>query len=264
MAFAPSTAPATPGIEVPTVTVAQIAELPMYVAPSAVQAANEQWLALTLQILGVEHRQRFDGPLDELWLHPQLLLTQTCGYPLKTRLGEQVRVLGRPCFELPDAENGRHCSLLIVRRDDPRHSLAQWRGSHGVLNSRDSNTGMNLLYRTLAPLAAPGSFFARESLSGSHRASLAQVPAGRADLAAIDSVTYAYLARHAADEVAGVRVLGRTEQSPTLPYITRVQGTDGDAVRAAMNRALAGLPQVRQVLGIVWVMPANLADYQGL
>ncbi len=245
-------------------TVAQIAELPMYVAPTAVHEANEQWLALTLELLGIEVHERFFGPLDELWLHPRLLLTQTCGYPLKTRLGERVRVVGRPCFDLPDARGGAHCSLLVAHRDDGRQALPQWLGSHGVINSRDSNTGMNLLYRTLAPYAAPGQFFARESISGSHRESLAWVATGRADLAAIDNVTYAYLARHAPEEVANVRVVGRSEHSPTLPYITRAHGVDGEAVRTAMNQALAALPQVREVLALTSVLPATLADYQHL
>lgn len=245
-------------------TVACLAELPMYIAPTPVRQASEQWLEETLRLLGSPRRERFDGPLDDLWLHPRLLLAQTCGYPLKTRLHTQVQVVGRPCFDLSDAQGGRHCSLLVVRRDDARQVLAQWRGSHGVMNSADSNTGMNLLYRALAPLTATGPFFARESISGSHRESLRLVAAGEADLAAIDSVTFAYLARHAPEEVAGVRVLGRTEQSPTLPYITRATGVNPEALREAMNAALLALPHVRQVLAIDTVLPASLADYAGL
>lgn len=237
-------------------TVAQIAELPMYVAPAAVREASEQWLALTLQLLGVGARERFAGDLYDLWLHPRLLLAQTCGYPLRTRLGEQVQVIGRPCFDLPDARDGMHCSLLVVRRDDPRQALEQWRGSHVALNSRDSNSGTHLLYDTLEALAPRGQFFGRESLSGSHRQSLAWVATGKADLAAIDSVTFAYLP---AEEVAGVRILGRTRQSPTLPYITRAVGVEVESVRAAMNEAL---PAFRGVLGIRTVMRATLADYQ--
>ena len=42
---------------------------------------------------------------------------------------------------------------------------------------------------------------------------------GRADLAAIDSVTYDYLARFAPAEVAGLSVIARSAPSPTLPYI---------------------------------------------
>lgn len=239
-------------------TTAHIAELPMYVAPAAVREASEQWLAQTLQWLGVRQRERerFHGDLYDLWLHPRLLLAQTCGYPLRTRLGTQVQVVGRPCFDLPDAQDGQHCSLLVVRRDDPRQHLEQWRGSRGVFNSRDSNSGLHLLYRTLATLGPPEQFFAHESLSGSHRESLAQVAAGQADLAAIDSVTYAYLP---AEEVAGVRILGRTGPSPTLPYITRGAGVDPEALRTAMNQTLAPF---RPVLRIAQVLPATLADYQ--
>ncbi|XOV43867.1 PhnD/SsuA/transferrin family substrate-binding protein [Pseudomonas sp. App30] len=236
-------------------TAAQIAELPMYVAPSAMREASEQWLALTLQLLGVGARERFAGDLYDLWLHPRLLLAQTCGYPLRTRLGEQVQLVGRPRFDLPDAQNGAHCSLLVVRRDDPRQALEQWRGSHVALNSRDSNSGTHLLYDTLEALAPRGQFFARESLSGSHRQSLAWVATGKADLAAIDSVTFAYLP---AEETAGVRILGRTGQSPTLPYITRATGTAPEAIRAAMNQAL---PLFRDTLRITQILPATLTDY---
>lgn len=236
-------------------TAAQIAELPMYVAPSAVREASEQWLALTLQLLGVGARERFAGDLYDLWLHPRLLLAQTCGYPLRTRLGEQVQLVGRPRFDLPDAQDGAHCSLLVVRRDDPRQALEQWRGSHVALNSRDSNSGTHLLYDTLEALAPREQFFGRESLSGSHRQSLAWVATGKADLAAIDSVTFAYLP---AEETAGVRILGRTDQSPTLPYITRATGTDPEAIRAAMNQAL---PPFRDTLRITQILPATLTDY---
>jgi hypothetical protein len=52
-------------------------------------------------------------------LSPDLLLTQTCGY-LMTLLRDQVRIVGRPRYELPDASAGNHCSLILSRADDAR------------------------------------------------------------------------------------------------------------------------------------------------
>jgi hypothetical protein len=41
-----------------------------------------------------------------------------------------------------------------------------------VINSEDSNSGMNLLRQRLAPLQRDGQFFAKVGISGAHRESL--------------------------------------------------------------------------------------------
>lgn len=238
-----------------------IAELPMYPAPAAVGAAYEQWLRRTLQLLDIDEHTPWKGSLEALWLHPHLLLAQTCGFPLITQLKEQVRVVGHPCFDLPHAQNGQHCSVLVVRADDPRELLAEYFDCRAAYNSLDSNSGMNLLRHALIPHVRQGRFFASAQATGSHRESIAQVARGEADVAAIDSVTFAYLTRYAPHEVAGVRVLGRTASSPTLPYITALQGPDPQVLRAAMNGALQALPEVALTLGVVAVREAELGDY---
>jgi ABC-type phosphate/phosphonate transport system substrate-binding protein len=87
---------------------------------------------------------------------------------------------------------------------------------------------------------------------------------GTADLAAIDSVTFAYLARHAEEEVAGLRVIARSAFSPTLPFITAATVTDEqvEALRQVMNTALQELPEVSEILGLQEVLPAGESDYQ--
>ncbi len=240
-----------------------IAQLPMYTAPPAVEQASAQWLAQTARLLGVDVSP-FQGELDALWRHPRLLLAQTCGYPLVTRLHDAVRLVGRPCFQLPDAEGGQHCSLLVVKADDPRQGLAELHGCRGVINAYDSNTGMNLLRHSVAPHRRDGWFFRRMAVSGSHRASLHHIAQGEADLAAIDSVTFAYLKRHAPEQVAGVRVIASSVQSPTLPYITRANGPNPAELRDALNQALAALPAVAEALAITAVLATELDDYQAL
>jgi ABC-type phosphate/phosphonate transport system substrate-binding protein len=239
------------------------AELLMYVAPPRVQQAQEQWLERTVEILDVRRLDAQDLELKALWLSPHLLLTQTCGYPLMTELRGKVQVVGRPVYQLPHSADGNHCSLLVAREDDPRQALVEFRGSHGLLNSRDSNSGMNLFRHALAPLQQDGKFFADITLTGGHRASLAAIKAGDGDLAAIDSVTFDYLARDASEAVASVKVIARTANGPCLPYITRL-GADADVVRAAMNQALNEFPDVARVLAISEVLPAREADYQVL
>jgi ABC-type phosphate/phosphonate transport system substrate-binding protein len=241
-----------------------IAELLMYVAPEPVRQANERWLARILERVDATRLDAGALSLLELWLSPQLLLTQTCGYPLMTALRGRVRVLGRPRYELPDSTGGNHCSLLLTRADNPRRTLPDFRDSRGVINAEDSNSGMNLLRHRLAPLHRDGHFFAQVGISGSHRESLRRLREDLADLAAIDSVTFAYLARHAEEEVAGLRVVARSAFSPTLPFITAATVTDdqAEALRQVLNQTLRELPEVAQVLGLHEVLPASESDYQ--
>src|SRR5471032_51604 len=241
-----------------------IAELLMYVAPEPIRQANERWLALILERLNSTRLEAQNLSLPDIWLSPDLLLTQTCGYPLMTALRGQVRVVGRPRYELPDANGGNHCSLLISRADDARRTLPAFFDSRGVINGEDSNSGMNLLRHRLAPLHREGRFFASVGISGSHRESLRWLRDDLADLAAIDSVTFAYLARHAEAEVAGLRVIARSAFSPTLPYITAASASDEqiERLRRVMNEALRELPDVAEILGLREVLPATESDYQ--
>ena len=239
------------------------AELAMYVAPQQVSQANEQWLTRILELL---QQPRGDARgLDSLalWRSAHLLLSQTCGYPLLTQLRGQVQVIGRPQYEWSDSSGGEHCSVIVSRDADPRRDLGAFAGSRGVINDLHSNSGMNLLRHRLAPLQRGGRFFASVAVSGAHRQSLRWVREGWADLAAIDSVTFAYLARYAPAEVAGLRVVARTASSPTLPYITALNaGPDGaERIRQAMNTALLQLPEVAATLGLREVLPASEANY---
>ena len=237
------------------------AELLMYVAPERVREAQQKWLSRVLDWLAAERLDAQGLDLKQLWLSPQLLLTQTCGYPLMTQLRGQVQVVGRPIYQLPNSGGGNHCSLIVARADDPRQQLDDFRGSHGLINSEDSNSGMNLFRHALAPLQREGKFFAQVSLTGGHRNSLAALKAGVGDLAAIDSVTFDYLARDHSEEVAGIKVIARTAAGPCLPYITRLDN-DGAAIRRALNQALEALPDVARTLAISEVLPAAEGDYQ--
>ena len=242
------------------------AELLMYVAPEPIQHANQEWITRILEHLNLGQLNADHLDLHGLWLAPELLVSQTCGYPLMTQLRGQVRVIGRPRYALPHSRDGEHCSLLLTHDANPRRALADFYNSRGVINGHDSNSGMNLLRERLAPLQRDGRFFASVGISGAHRESLRWLREGRADLAAIDSVTYAYLARFAPQDVAGLRIVTRSAPSPTLPYIGALGLSDTQVIqlRQAMNQALQDLPQVAQTLGLQEVLPTSEDDYQVL
>lgn len=191
---------------------------------------------------------------DAAWLDPRLLLAQTCGYPFVTQLAGRVRLVATPVYDHPGCAGAWNGSFVVVRADAAASSVAELRGHVAAINDWNSNSGMNLLRRTVAPHADGGRFFASVVESGSHRASIALVARGEADVAAIDCVTFGNLARFAPDSVAGVRILAETAKTPGLPLITRAAASDDDV--AALRRALdafAGDPAaaaLRDVLGL--------------
>jgi ABC-type phosphate/phosphonate transport system substrate-binding protein len=168
---------------------------------------------------------------DAAWRDPRLLLAQTCGYPLMTRLQGQVRVVATPVYGHPGCAGALSGSFVIVRADAAASSIADLRGHVAAINDWASNTGMNLLRRTVAPHAVDGRFFARVTESGSHRASLVRVAQGEADVAAMDCVTFGNLARFAPEMVAGVRILAETAKTPGLPLITRAAANADEIAR---------------------------------
>lgn len=243
------------------------AALPMYVAPAEVQAASQEWLRESLALLGLGADLKLpEGDLVRFWRDPDLLLGQTCGYPLMTQLRGQVRVIGRPLYRLPDSRSGFHCSLLVVRRDDPRSSLEAFRDSALVINAEDSNTGMNLLRHRLLSLQEQGRFFASVAVSGAHRQSLREVVAGRADISAVDSVTWHYLTRFSPRETAELKVIGQTAPSPTLPLISSLAVSDqlASELIVALNESLKASARLRNVLSLDGVLASDEADYQCL
>ena len=124
--------------------------------------------------------------LETLWLSSDLLLGQTCGYPLTHVLAGRVTLVATPVFAVEGCEGPHYRSALIVRRDDDARHLADLRGRRAAVNYRGSHSGWNILRHEVAPLAEAGSFFAEVVDSGSHGGSMAAVAEGRADLAAVD------------------------------------------------------------------------------
>lgn len=200
--------------------------LPMY---NLTPALAQGWDALLLAVIdGLQQRGWTDvmeivaAPDDLMgfWRSPDVLLSQTCGYPYVMHLQSDVQLLATLEFEFPDCEGGKYRSLVVVHGSSVAKGLQDLRGQRVVINQPDSQSGMNALRHTIAPLAQSGRFFSSVQFSGSHKQSLLAVQRGQADVAAVDCVSFAYLMHHAGESVAGLRVLARTELTPGLPLIS--------------------------------------------
>lgn len=249
----------------------RIANLGMY-DPPWLQAANDALWTAIAERLGAAGWTDVPGALERtralrpIWRDPGLLLGQTCGYPLMTELRDQVQIVGAPVYDLPGCEGTFHRSVLVVADASPFEDLGALRGRTVAMNGPDSNTGMNLLRHAVAPLARDGRFFGRVVTSGGHLASLDLVRRGGADIAAVDAVTFELARRHHPEASEGLRVLGHTAQSPTLPFITSraTPRDDLERLREAMNAVLAEARPGSLVAktALRRIEPATHADYE--
>ena len=227
------------------------------------QAANDAlWSAIAsaLEVRGVVGAPQAllrGQPLDPVWSDPDLLLGQTCGYPLGDLIANrQVRLVATPRYQAPGCDGPYHRSAVVVRADSRATALADLFGGRCALNDYKSNSGMNLLRFEVAPLAREGRFFGEVVITGSHQRSAEQIAEGRSDVAAIDCVTWAHLQQLRPDLTRRLRVLTWTVRSPGLPLITG-RNTDAatyDALRSALEAvecdpALQGVRAVLMLKG---------------
>ncbi len=248
---------------------APVAALPMYDLPEIAAANDALWrrIAEGLGARGVAAPAALTRgrELAGLWRDPGLIFAQTCGYPLTTALGAAVVIVATPEYAFRGCRGVDRASLLVRAADDPRQDLAAFRGAVAAVNSWDSDSGMNLFRAAVAPLAGGRRFFSGVLVTGGHVASLEAVGDRRADLAAIDCVTFGLLTRVRPALTARVAVIGETPATPGLPYVmsARHGAATRDAVRGALFEALADptLTDARAALGLRGARPLAESDY---
>jgi len=183
------------------------------------------------------------------WQRDDLVLSQTCIYPLVTELPSSTVVVGTPTYHVDWSENGQYASVLIVRKSEKRKKLSSFAKSTLAYNSTDSQSGFNALKSLLADEQLinkqTNGFFSTAIQTHSHRASIKAVATGHADICAIDPVSWALSQRY--DQAAQkVHVLMPTGFAPALPLITSAVAIPAsltesqwtDAVMSAFEQAL--------------------------
>ncbi len=249
------------------------ASLPMYDLAAVRDATDAWWSGLARHFTAAG----IDSVPDALtrpgggtghWCAPRLLFSQTCGYPLVTALAGKVAVVATPVYDAPGCEGPRYSSMVVVGADSTARELADLSGARCALSSAGSWSGHHALRVLAAPMCSAGPLFGEAVASGGHAASIAMVAAGEADLAAIDCVTFALMADHMPESIAGIRILCQTPSAPGLPYITALSGGETglrrlrDGLLAALgDPALAASRKVLRIAGIEFLTPG---DYQEL
>lgn len=249
-----------------------IASLPMYDLPELHAATDAWWagLAPALRRAGVANvpeRLQRNMRFAAEWSDPALLISQCCGWDLTHDQAAIVTPVATPVYAAPGCAGPNYRSLFVVRVADAARGLADLRGRRCAMNMPGSQSGYNTLRYALARLAQGKAFFDTVLETGSHAASLAAVQSGAADLAAIDCVSYALLARYRPQATAGLRVLGWSRRVAALPYVTRadVSARQLEKLRTGLRLALTdtSLREVRDRLLLMdfVVLPASAYRY---
>jgi ABC-type phosphate/phosphonate transport system substrate-binding protein len=242
------------------------AMISMYDIPERRAAIDAWWTGLVRHwraagLSDIPATAHMPADLYELWLAPDVFIAQTCGYPLTHRLKDRVTLVATPVYAVEGCAGGNYHSVIVAPENSDVRTLDDVAGKTVAINGYDSQSGWNALRHSLIGKGAP----ARILESGGHRKSVAAVREGRADVAAIDCISYANLAAVAPQEIAPLRVIARSASAPALPYVTRRDIASGDLqkLRAGLQSAVTdpALAETRAAMLIAGVEIVPLKAY---
>ena len=212
------------------------AALPMYDLVELRDATCAWWDAIARHA-GVAADLLSPDDLTTHWTAPDLLFSQTCGYPLTHALAGRVRYLATPRYAAEGCDGPLYRSAVLVREASALRTFADASGKKVAINGFDSQSGCNVLRAMAARTSAVRPFFGGVVVTGSHAASLMAVVEARAELAAVDCVTLALLRAVRPTASTGLRAIAWSTAAPSLPYITGLRTSN--EVTTALAHGLA-------------------------
>jgi len=238
-----------------------IASLPMYDWPELTQAHDNFWnkFADQLRSNDIDAPQNLsrNAQDESYWLAPNLIIGQTCGYPLSTTLRGKVTYLATPVYNVQGC-NGPYYSSAIIARKNSELTFDKIASARFAYNSQNSLSG----YRSIKALVGnPDKYFSKLVQSGGHRNSARHVANGAADIAALDAVCWHLLQQHEPEAASELKVIGWSDQYPALPLITALHTPI--ATVDTIRKVLIALPPEKE-LAINRFEVLNIADYNKL
>jgi ABC-type phosphate/phosphonate transport system substrate-binding protein len=233
-----------------------IASLPMYDRPETA-ATNDKLWALVRERLGFgpETLNR-DGDIWDHWQSPDLVLSQTCGMPYRTGLHGKVAIVGTPDHGLQGLAAGYYRSVLVAHKDDRRNEFSAFQGATLAYNGTTSQSGWAAPLNHAADL---GIKLAIGPKTGAHAHSARAVAERRAEIAALDMVSWEMLRRWDGFS-QDLKIVGVTPETPALPFITALTN-DAGQIRRALEGAIAALSVEDRTLiclqGVTWIAPQD-------
>jgi ABC-type phosphate/phosphonate transport system substrate-binding protein len=227
-----------------------IANLMMYKRPQLVGAHERYWSLIrqNLSLEGMDSPSSLSQEAEEffVWNHPDLVLSQTCGMPYRLWLHDKVALVGTPDYEIQGCPPGYYRSALVVRRNDPRETLSDYKNAIFAYNQTFSQSGYAAPYWHVLPNRF---WFQNRLHTEQHLLSAWAVAGGHADIASLDAVSWRLVEQYEPFSDS-LRVLDWTVPTPGLPLIT-AKTNDPEKIFNAVQRAITDLPDVdRLALGL--------------
>jgi ABC-type phosphate/phosphonate transport system substrate-binding protein len=211
---------------------------------------QDAWLELLQNLhhhLPTPFNQAFDIHLDDatdILKSPNLFIGQTCGYPYITKWVNSHNLVCVPQFSINGCQQKTYSSRILTHANSTRSKLEDFSDSIAVINNTDSNSGMNVFRYEVSKHADSSAFFSKVLVSDSHLTSMQMITAGKADIAAIDSATYAFAVQQGVIDSADFKLIGQTVSTTGLPFIIPKEiNIDPTVIVDALNSCLAELPQ---------------------
>ena len=238
-----------------------IASLMMYLRPELANATHRLWDAIRQHLTdaGIRCPEQLDQQTKEIsvWMDPELVLSQTCGMPYRLWLRDQVHLVGTPDYGLDDCPAGYYRSAIVVRQDDPRNQLAQFQEAVFAYNQTHSQSGYAAPHWHIHP---HGNWFTNRLQTGQHRLSALAVAENKADIAALDAMSWQLMQRYE-PFTSRLRVLEWTDPTPGLPLITG-KCNNPDVVFEAVQRGINDLEESdRKALSLKGLVKIPISDY---
>jgi len=237
-----------------------IAFLGMYDRPETAEANDRLWAAI---------REALDGEWDvpetldrksdpwSAWTAKNLLLAQTCGCPLRTRLYGEVQLIGTADYGHAGCAPGHYYSVFVARKDADLSRLSQLDGKVFAYNDGLSQSGWaGPLIHMQDEGMLPGELLE----TGGHRESALAVAEGRADFAALDILSWELMQQYD-DFAADLQAFERTAETPGLPFITAI-GNAPDVLFKAIETAISNLDEdTLATLHLKGIVQIPMSDY---
>jgi ABC-type phosphate/phosphonate transport system substrate-binding protein len=227
-----------------------IASLMMYERPELADAHDRLWVLIRANLadVGVATPENLSQDAEEfaVWKHPELVLSQTCGMPYRLWLHDKVQLVGTPDYGLEGCPAGHYRSALVVRANDPRVGLADYRDAIFAYNQAFSQSGYAAPYQHMK---SKGFWFGNRLHTNAHLQSAKAVAKGRADIASLDAVSWRLMQQY--EPIAEkLRVLDWTDPTPGLPLITSLRQDPEVIFKAVLAATDAMLPVDSKALGL--------------
>ena len=231
----------------------------MYPFPHLRAAQESLWSCVSNRLADAPAALDFDTELCAAWHRPDLLVGQTCGWPLVTELDDVVDVIGTFDVTVPFAAGGRYRSVLVASKP---LGIEAWRRNPDTIIARNDRQSLS---GWVSFCNSWGSVPERVLDTGAHLESMRAVADGRANIAAIDAVSFEFVTELEPVLSARVHIIGHGPVIPCLPLVvSKSLAHRCDELRMALAAAVAD-PAAADAcarLRIRGFVPFDRADYE--